>query len=141
MFRIRTGIPRLLAPLARSTLPGNGANHHSGAHSPVAMLPATPIAAALLFLCLYRYLSNRSTHHLLPAHRHRSLFNLLHMLISLPLIPLPPPSAARISQMGMLLPMLLASSYCANLFTESCNTLIGESLAMCATFMQRLRQF
>ena len=44
-------------------------------------------------------------------------------------------------QMGVLLPMLLASSYCANLFTESCNTVIGESLAMCATFMQRLRQF
>ena len=27
--------------------------------------------------------------------------------------------------MGVLLPMLLASSYCANLFTESCNTVIG----------------
>ena len=44
-------------------------------------------------------------------------------------------------QVGVLLPMLLASSYCANLFTESCNSLIGESFAICATFMQRLRQF
>jgi hypothetical protein len=44
-------------------------------------------------------------------------------------------------QVGVLLPMLLASSHCANLFTESCNSLIGESFAICATFMQRLRQF
>ena len=52
---------------------------------------------------------------------------------------LPPPHVHH--QVGVLLPMLLASSHCANLFTESCNTLIGESFAICATFMQRLRQF
>ena len=51
-----------------------------------------------------------------------------------------PPSHVH-HQVGVLLPMLLASSHCANLFTESCNSLIGESFAICATFMQRLRQF
>ena len=51
-----------------------------------------------------------------------------------------PPSHVH-HQVGVLLPMLLASSHCANLFTESCNSLIGESFAICATFMQSLRQF
>ena len=75
------------------------------------------------------------TCHLSPRHHHRHRRHLpLHYLYHY--------HTTRMNhQVGVLLPMLLASSYCSNLFTESCNSLIGESFAICATFMQRLRHF
>ena len=81
-----------------------------------ARVPWPRLYSTLISVNLLAGTCNHSPHH---PHRHRRMNH----------------------QVGVLLPMLLASSYCANLFTESCNSLIGESFAICATFMQRLRQF
>ena len=42
---------------------------------------------------------------------------------------------------GILLPMLFATECCANLFTESCNNVLGVGCAVVITFMQRLKRF
>ena len=106
-------------------------------------LNSSPLSSyTLIYEDLLAVTCHRSSHQRLPPippHYYHC-----HTLPALPLEAyttihsLPPPHH---HQVGVLLPMLLASSHCANLFTESCNTLIGESFAICATFMQRLRQF
>jgi len=41
---------------------------------------------------------------------------------------------------GVLLPILFASEFCANMCTESCNNVLGVALAMCITFLKRMRR-
>lgn len=140
---IYTGFRKLVAPLDRPALPGNGADHHSGGTPLGRPLNSSPLSSyTLIYEDLLAVTCYRSSHQRLPPlppHYYHC-----HTLPSLPfeayttIHSLPPPHH---HQVGVLLPMLLASSHCANLFTESCNTLIGESFAICATFMQRLRQF
>jgi hypothetical protein len=42
---------------------------------------------------------------------------------------------------GVFLPMLLATEFCANCFTESCNNVLGIGLAMLQTFLETMKQF
>ena len=39
-----------------------------------------------------------------------------------------------------MIPMLFATECCANLCTESCNNVLGVAVAMCITFMRRMRK-
>ena len=41
---------------------------------------------------------------------------------------------------GVLLPLLFATECCANLCTESCNNALGVAVAMCITFLKRMRR-
>jgi len=41
---------------------------------------------------------------------------------------------------GVLLPILFATECCANLCTESCNNAIGVGIAMCITFLKRMKR-
>ena len=42
---------------------------------------------------------------------------------------------------GVLLPMLFATEFCANACTESCNNVLGVGLAVVITFLKRLTRF
>ena len=42
---------------------------------------------------------------------------------------------------GVLLPMLFATEFCANACTESCNNVLGVGLAVVITFLKRLKRF
>ena len=42
--------------------------------------------------------------------------------------------------LGVLIPMLFATEFCANMCTESCNNVLGVAVAMCITFLKRMRR-
>ena len=42
---------------------------------------------------------------------------------------------------GVLLPMLFAAEFCANVCTESCSNVLGVGLAVAITFLKRLKRF
>ena len=145
---IHTGVRKLVAPLDRSALPGNGADHHSSGppSSCYARAPYTLVSIELLLamISVAAAVARPHRHHRHTAATAAPLPHYAFSYLNPPLHPhrrLHRASASIDHQVGVLLPMLLASSHCANLFTESCNSLIGESFAICATFMQRLRQF
>ena len=42
--------------------------------------------------------------------------------------------------LGVLIPMLFATEFCANMCTESCNSALGIAFAVCMTVVKRLKK-
>ena len=42
---------------------------------------------------------------------------------------------------GVMLPMLFATEFCAKLCTESINNVLGVAFAVCITFSKRMKRF